>query len=155
MTTTARLADPAMGRNRQIMVLLAALAVEDIEISDGDYIETKPYGNCREQGFVIVVHANSKVHNLAFFEHRNSDEICALRWEGYGHITGVVRVDDIPKEAFPDKWTHYATLKWMDIAGGIDLAREFVEDAVQPIADDVDEAAKVCPVFRTIVNGGN
>lgn len=39
--------------------------------------------NCREQGFVVSLSsANySRQINIAFFEHRNSDEICAVEWE--------------------------------------------------------------------------
>lgn len=39
--------------------------------------------NCREQGYVISMLAPdiSKQLNIAFFEHRNSDEICAIVWE--------------------------------------------------------------------------
>jgi hypothetical protein len=37
--------------------------------------------NCREQGYVIVLRANLRQLNIAFFEHRNSDDICAIEWE--------------------------------------------------------------------------
>ena len=39
--------------------------------------------NCREQGYVIRLRSEGyKCQlNIAFFEHRNSDEIVAIRWE--------------------------------------------------------------------------
>jgi hypothetical protein len=39
--------------------------------------------NCREQGYVISMRNNdySRQINIAFFEHRNSDQICAIEWE--------------------------------------------------------------------------
>lgn len=40
--------------------------------------------NCREQGYVIhmrVFGIKSRQINIAFFEHRNSDNIVAIRWE--------------------------------------------------------------------------
>lgn len=39
--------------------------------------------NCREQGYVVYMmdHALSRQINIAFFEHRNSDEICAVVFE--------------------------------------------------------------------------
>ena len=39
--------------------------------------------NCREQGYVVSMRNNkrSKQINIAFFEHRNSDSICAIKWE--------------------------------------------------------------------------
>jgi len=39
--------------------------------------------NCREQGYVITMNSKNRDRqlNIAFFEHRNSDEICAIKWE--------------------------------------------------------------------------
>ena len=39
--------------------------------------------NCREQGYVISLRlpTYSKQLNIAFFEHRNTDSICAIVWE--------------------------------------------------------------------------
>lgn len=37
--------------------------------------------NCREQGYVLMLkNKKSKQLNIAFFEHRNSDNICAIKW---------------------------------------------------------------------------
>ena len=37
--------------------------------------------NCREQGYVVYMRAeNQKQINIAFFEHRNADSICAIEW---------------------------------------------------------------------------
>lgn len=39
--------------------------------------------NCREQGYVIMLSSIDyrRQLNIAFFEHRNSDAICAVEWE--------------------------------------------------------------------------
>jgi hypothetical protein len=39
--------------------------------------------NCREQGYIISLKTEdySKQLNIVFFEHRNSDSICAVKWE--------------------------------------------------------------------------
>lgn len=39
--------------------------------------------NCREQGYVLsLVHPKRADQlNIAFFQHRNSDEICAVEWK--------------------------------------------------------------------------
>lgn len=39
--------------------------------------------NCREQGYIISMRTKdaSKQINIAFFEHRNTDSICAVKWE--------------------------------------------------------------------------
>ena len=39
--------------------------------------------NCREQGYVVSLRTKdySKQLNIAWFEHRNNDNICAIEWE--------------------------------------------------------------------------
>lgn len=38
--------------------------------------------NCREQGYVVsLVNKKREQLNIAFFEHRNSDSICAVKWQ--------------------------------------------------------------------------
>lgn len=39
--------------------------------------------NCREQGYIVSLRSEDyrKQLNIAFFEHRNSDSICAIKWE--------------------------------------------------------------------------
>ena len=45
-------------------------------------VKISRWENCREQGYVITMRApNNKQINIAFFEHRNSDQICAVEWE--------------------------------------------------------------------------
>ena len=39
--------------------------------------------NCREQGYVISMQCANNQINIAFFEHRNSDSICAVMWNQY------------------------------------------------------------------------
>lgn len=45
-------------------------------------IQVGRWENCREQGYVLSL-ANRQYSqlNIAFFEHRNSDSICAVKWE--------------------------------------------------------------------------
>lgn len=45
-------------------------------------INVARWENCREQGYVVsLVNKNSEQINIAFFEHRNSDAICAVKWK--------------------------------------------------------------------------
>lgn len=46
-------------------------------------VEIDRWHNCREQGYVVYMRNNnySRQLNIAFFEHRNSDSICAVKWE--------------------------------------------------------------------------
>ena len=47
-----------------------------------DEAEVGRWENCREQGYVVSLNPRSKREqlNIAFFEHRNSDSIHAIKW---------------------------------------------------------------------------
>lgn len=63
--------------------------------------------NCREQGYVVTLRSETCLRqiNIAFFEHRNSDDICAVEWEG--HHLNPPTINDIP-ESHPYKDSKYA-----------------------------------------------
>lgn len=46
-------------------------------------IQISRWENCREQGYVVIMRSKNyqKQLNIAFFEHRNTDDICAVKWE--------------------------------------------------------------------------
>jgi len=46
-------------------------------------IRVSRWENCREQGYVLSMDSvdRKKQLNIAFFEHRNTDGICAVKWE--------------------------------------------------------------------------
>jgi len=46
-------------------------------------IQVSMWENCREQGYVVIMRSKNyqKQLNIAFFEHRNTDDICAVKWE--------------------------------------------------------------------------
>lgn len=46
-------------------------------------INVARWENCREQGYIVSLRTKdrSKQLNIAFFEHRNTDSICAIKWE--------------------------------------------------------------------------
>jgi hypothetical protein len=61
--------------------------------------------NCREQGYVIYMRSRNmdKQINIAFFEHRNSDEICAIKWEQLS--TNAITIDTMKtKDVYNTKW---------------------------------------------------
>ena len=44
-------------------------------------IQIARWENCREQGYVVSLRNKKREQiNIAFFEHRNSDNICAIKW---------------------------------------------------------------------------
>jgi len=79
------------GANSQAQAVLAYLrGNEGIEGSfDSERVQflacprVSRWENCREQGYVVTMRSlgHKKQINIAFFEHRNSDEICAIVWE--------------------------------------------------------------------------
>ena len=45
-------------------------------------IQVARWENYREQGYVVsLINKKRKQLNIAFFEHRNSDSICAVKWQ--------------------------------------------------------------------------
>jgi len=45
-------------------------------------IKVARWENCREQGYVVTLrNKNREQLNIAFFEHRNSDSICSIKWQ--------------------------------------------------------------------------
>lgn len=88
-----RIIDRDFGINKQALAVMNYLDREpdflDYEKGKGYYgadFQTKPWYNGRERGIVVSMYVyNSKQINkclhIAFFEHRNSDSICCLRWE--------------------------------------------------------------------------
>lgn len=54
----------------------------DKEVHEYAPVSIGQWHNCRERGYVVMFrNKQTKQLNIAFFEHRNSDEICAIAWE--------------------------------------------------------------------------
>jgi len=68
-------------------------------ISDYDArIEIGRWENCREQGYILSLRDEKYNQlNIAFFEHRNSDDIHAIKW--VQHSTNTISIDNA---VFPD-----------------------------------------------------
>jgi len=85
-----RIIDTTFGLNHQALAILKFMEnyepsfaefTDKYHLYDVDF-ETKPWYNGRESGFVIAMRASyKKVLHIAVFEHRNSDNICCLKWE--------------------------------------------------------------------------
>lgn len=122
-TERVNIGDSTCGMSEHPALLLSALSRRELTVPEFTWIDTTRFLNCREQGFVIQVRSPTSLDkqlNLAFFTHRNSDTLCALRWTGVGHISVGVRPDDVPEAAFPDKWTHAATWPFMEILAPVE-----------------------------------
>lgn len=64
--------------------------------------------NCREQGYVISMTDGEFYRkaqlNIAFYEHRNSDDICAIVWEQATINSPTISTIDTQGTVFKDKW---------------------------------------------------
>ena len=119
------LADVTCGMNRQVYVLLQAMALTEIDLPKSAWMTTAPYGNCREQGFVLTIrNPSGEYRHICFYQHRNADTLCCLVWDGPADISGVYRCDNIPTEIFRDKWTSTKYWPYMSIDDAIDWTRE-------------------------------
>lgn len=110
------------GANCQARAVLAYLSSHDgIEESWSD--ERKDYlaeptvarwHNCREQGYVVSLRAETfgKQINIAFFEHRNSDAICAVEWQQATINPPTIDTIETGGAVYKDKWDTSHEVKW-------------------------------------------
>lgn len=102
--------DEANYQARAVLAILNSRNIEDSWNSDKGQYEAQPkverWENCREQGYVIVflVGYHSPQLNIAFFEHRNSDSICALKWEQNTINTPTIDTLDAKGQVYKNKW---------------------------------------------------
>lgn len=104
------------GANYQAQCVLAYLRNNNIEESWNGHeyaakIKVGRWENCREQGYVLSLRMSGEQLNIAFFEHRNSDEICAVRWE---QITINSPTIDTAKfgDVYKDKYDVSKSVNW-------------------------------------------
>jgi hypothetical protein len=65
-----------------------------------------PWFNGRECGYVITMRSQShdRQINIAFFTHRNSDNICAIVWEQITMNPPTIATADFGGKIYKDKW---------------------------------------------------
>lgn len=79
--------DGANYQAQAVMCFLRTRTIEDSWNKEFHKYDAEPlisrWENCREQGYVVSLRTGNGCDqiNIAFFEHRNSDEICAVKWE--------------------------------------------------------------------------
>lgn len=104
------------GANRNAQAVLALLQYclgDGIESSykDGRYqaeIEIARWSNGREQGYIAYLRNDAgSTLNIAWYEHRNSDDICSLAWEQTPHPNPIT-INTIRPDVFvsKDDYTH-------------------------------------------------
>ena len=136
--------DTTMNMNAQAYALMHFLSTQEphtARYQDGKYqidIRCKPYMNGRERGFVLEMRQGigQDAVCLAFFEHRNSDALCCIRWQSaqYEHC---YTASDIPDSVYPDKWSVTKSWDYMDLVG----ASKYVLDVIAEVSATDEVAA--------------
>jgi len=69
-------------------------------------IQIARWENCREQGYIVyLVHLpTTRQMNIAFFEHRNSDCICAVQWEQWAMNSITIETARFPQDIYKDEY---------------------------------------------------
>ncbi len=121
--------DGAQFQAKAVLAEIQGLIDEDV----ANTLQISRWENCREQGYVISQRLN-KVGvaqlNIAWFEHRNSDQICAVRW--LQNTINMPTIDsaefgDVYKDkfdvSFESGWREYSKMsEWI-----IDQFKEYME----------------------------
>ncbi len=111
------------GANFQAKCVLAALQARDLV--DDSYcqtrrkIEAEPkvarWENCREQGYVIFLRSKRfEQINIAFFEHRNSDQIHAVMWEQVTTNSPNIQTAEF-KDVYKDKYDTSFCVDYLEV----------------------------------------
>lgn len=114
------LQDGANRQARAVMCMLQDFSIESSWDSERRIYKAEPriarWENCREQGYVITLWSeNRKRLCIAFFEHRNSDSICAIKWEQEGINSPTIDTANFNGACYRDKWDVSKSV----LAGGI------------------------------------
>jgi len=80
-------------------------------------IKVARWENCREQGYIVsLIHnGTGRQLNVAFFEHRNSDSICALKWDQRSMNSITIDTANFPDDdnhVYRDKYDVSHKVKW-------------------------------------------
>lgn len=73
------------------------------------------YENCREQGYVVSVSTTTEQINIAFYEHRNCDDICTLVADGTTINTPNVDFMWKDRGENPSKYDYNASFRYGEI----------------------------------------
>lgn len=102
------------GANYQARAVLAFLSanegIEGTWDKESSRYKAEPkvarWENCREQGYVAYMKSESRSRqiNIAFFEHRNSDSICAVQWEERTINSPTLQNLLSQKDIYKNKW---------------------------------------------------
>jgi hypothetical protein len=128
------LQDGANYQARAVMCMLQLEFLESIENDGGTKIEpnllVSRWENCREQGYVVRLRKwkSSKQLNIAFFEHRNSDEICAVMWVQNNTMNSPTIETAIFGDVYTNKYDTSFSVPYGNISQMADWIRKEIEE---------------------------
>ncbi len=132
--------DLTFGVGYQAMAVLHFLkGLADGE-SDGVSWTTSPWYNGRECGVVLTVTrfgtgVKQSCHSIAWFEHRNSDQICCLEWDhGMGINPVSANMDEAIVQAYKgdNKWSVAASFKYGEVGKVADWIYKRFGEVLKP-----------------------
>ena len=127
--------DKKCGMNTQAWMFLQYLSEREFDISAEEsanaWLSVSPYSNCRERGFVLTLKRTGEEYlQFAFYEHRNSDDLCCVKWEGRGNITGGFTPDDIPEGVFNSKHDYAKSWGYMQLCDAFEWLEDQIKTAI-------------------------
>ncbi len=107
--------DGANYQARAVLCLLQGIFYID-NLSEFNKPKVARWENCREQGYVITFRNSDykKQLNIAFFEHRNSDAICAIKWEQNTMNSPTIDTAEFT-DVYKDKYDTSFDVSWCEI----------------------------------------
>lgn len=126
------LKDGASKQARAVLCFVQDFTIEESWHSDHKKYLASPnvarWENCREQGYIISLRSKdySKQLNIAFFEHRNSDSICAIKWEQVSLNSLTIDTADFNGQCYSDKYDVSHRVKYGQVSDMADwIINEF------------------------------
>lgn len=103
------LKDGASKQARAVLCFVQDFTIEESWNDQHKIYEATPtvarWENCREQGYIISLRSRThKQLNIAFFEHRNSDSIHAIKWEQAAMNSITIDTAKFNGQCYSDKW---------------------------------------------------
>jgi hypothetical protein len=138
-----KLVDLQLGVHRKAWSIAHLLSHFDLEEWNKEtfvHSQTAPWYNGRERGLCFSCGNMNSVLNICVFEHRNSDDICALKWvsDGFGMNPPTIEKDG--KKAYPtdNKWHVAKSFSYDEVY----LTADWIESEFRSFLNDLVAKAK-------------
>lgn len=111
------------GACSQAQAVLTFLRPRSYELGDNADIRVGRFENCREQGYIFtLVYSGVQVAHYTVYQHRNSDNICIIKFRG--SFLNTPTLDDVLK----DRKDKYDIDKYFDYGEVLECAEWIAND---------------------------